>query len=247
MKNIKSDNGIISFFVIFALIIFLVFATTIALVIRNKNNVEKSKNIQIQKIYSKSDMEYISYANSDEIIPIYNIEEFNLIGSNAYVQIKNKIYECTTGKQYYLKNNIVVDVEENLKSINIGFNDYKLYSKLYNIDTSNYDIYYYFENENGNYWKNIVYQNFFTNDTTLVTSGTYTESSFSILNEYALPTLTFMIIWNDENGEFNNIEIQKQNNYPQNLSEIEVLKKNLNQIDRQNNQFYIFVNVGNEI
>lgn len=247
MNNLKSERGIISLFVIFALLLFLVFITTSALVIRNKSNIEESKNIEIQKIYSKSDTEYISYAKNDEIIPIYNIEEFNLIGSNAYVQIKDKIYQCATGKQYYLKNNIIVDVEENLKAINIGFNDYKLYSKLYNIDKSNYDIYYYFENENGNYWKNIAYQNFFTNDRSFVSNGTYTESSFSILNEYEFPSLTFMIIWNDENGKFNNIEIQTQKNYPKNLTEIDVLRKNLTQIDRENNQFYVFVNIGNEI
>lgn len=247
MNKIKEDKGIISLFVIFAFLLFIVFLTTIALVIRNKSNIEDSKNIEIQKIYSKNDDENINYAKNDEIIPIYNIEEFNLIGSNSYVQIKNKIYQCTTGKQYYLKNNIIVDVEEDLKEIAIKFNDYKLYSKLYNIDKSNYDIYYYYENENGNYWKNIAYQNFFSEDRNFVTSGTYTESKFSIFNEYKFPNLTFMIVWNDENGEFNNIEIQTQKKYPQKLTEIEVLRKNLSQIDRENNQFYIFVNVGNEI
>ena len=141
----------------------------------------------------------------------------------------------------------IVDVEENLKSINIGFNDFKLYSNLYNIDKSGYDIYYYFENENGDYWKNIAYQNFFSNDRTFVSNGTYTESNFSIVNEYKFPTLTFMMIWNDENGEFNNIDIKIQNKYPNNLNEIEVFSKNIKQIDRENNQFYIFVNIGNEI
>lgn len=247
MNKLKNEKGVISLFVVFSLLFFLVFASTIALVIRNKENIEEFKNIEIQKIYSKSDTEYVSYAQNDEIIPIYNIEELNLVGSNAYIQIKDKIYQCSTGKQYYLKNNIIVDIEENLKSINIGFNDFKLYSKLYNIDKSEYDIYYFLENENGNYWKNIVYQNFFSNDRSFVSSGTYTESSFSILNEYQLPSLTFMIIWNDENGKFNNIDIKTQKKYPTNLNEVEVLKKNIKQIDRENNQFYIFVNIGNEI
>lgn len=247
MNKFKSDKGVISLFVVFSLLTFLVTLVTITLVIRNKTNLQNYKNLEIQKIYSKSDTEYVTYAKNDEIVPIYNIEQFNLIGSNSYVQIKDKIYQCTTGKQYYLKDNIIVDVEENLKSINIGFNDYKLYSKLYNIDKSKYDIYYYFENENGNYWKNIVYQNFFTNERSFVNSGTYTESNFSILNEYKFPSLTFMIVWNDENGAFNNIEIQTQNSYPYTLNEIEVLRRNINQIDRQNNQYYIFVNVGNEI
>lgn len=247
MNSLKNDKGVISLFVMFAVLIFLVVIITVTLVIRNKSNLQNYKNIELQKIYSKSDTEYVAYAKNDEVIPIYNIEEFNLIGSNSYVQIKDKIYECTTGKQYYLKNNIIVDVEENLKSISIGFNDYKLYSNLYNIDKSSYDIYYYFENENGNYWKNITYQNFFTNERNFVSSGTYTESNFSILNEYKFPSLTFMIIWNDENGQFNNIEIQSQNTYPYSLNDIEVFIKNISQIDRENNQYYIFVNVGNEI
>ena len=247
MNNLKSENGIISLFIIFALLIFIVFLTTISLVVRNKNNIENSKNLEIQKIYSKSDTEYINYAQSDEIIPIYNIDEFNLIGSNSYVQIKDKIYECTTGKQYYLKNNIIVDVKENLMIGNIGFNDYKLYSQSYNIDKSNFDIYYYYENENGSYWKNFVYQNFFTNDRNIVTTGIYTESNFSIFNQFRFPSLTFMLIWTDENGKFNNLDIQTQNNYPKSLSEIQVLNRNINQIDRDNNQFYILVNVGNEI
>ena len=46
---------------------------------------------------------------------------------------------------------------------------------------------------------------------TFVSNGTYTESNFSIVNEYKFPTLTFMMIWNDENGEFNNIDIKIQN------------------------------------
>ena len=246
-KKLKNESGVISLFVIFSLLFFLVFATTIALVVRNKENIETQKNIEIQKIYSKSDTEYATYAQNDEVIPIYNIEELNLVGSNGYVQIKDKIYQCSTGKQYLLKNNIIVDVEENLKSINIGFNDFKLYSNLYNIDKSGYDIYYYFENEIGDYWKNIAYQNFFSNDRTFVSNGTYTESNFSIVNEYKFPTLTFMMIWNDENGEFNNIDIKIQNKYPNNLNEIEVFSKNIKQIDRENNQFYIFVNIGNEI
>lgn len=247
MNKLKKEDGIISIFVIFALLFFLCFVITIALVVRNKSKIEESKNLEIQKIYSKSDTEYITYADSDETIPIYNIEELNLVGSNSYVQIKDKIYQCTTGKHYYLKNNIIVDVEEDLKSIDIGFNDYKLYSKTYNIDKSIYDIYYYYENENGNYWKNITNQNFFTDDRTFVTSGTYTESSFSIFSEYQFPSLTFMLMWTDENGKFNNVEIQTQTSYPQEIKQIEVLKKNLNQIDRQNNQYCIFVNVGNEI
>lgn len=247
MKHLKNERGIISIFVIFSFLIFIVFLTTIALVIRNKENIEDSKNMEIQKIYSKADDEYINYAQNDETIPIYNAEQFNLIGSNYYVQIKDKIYECTTGKQYYLKNNIIVDVKENLQVNNLGFNDYKLYSKSYNIDKSDFDIYYYYENENGNYWKDFVYQNFFTEDRSLVNSGTYTESSFSIFNQFRFPSLTFMLIWNDENGKFSNIDIQTQNNYPSSLSEINVLKKNISQIDRNNNQFYILVNVGNEI
>ena len=63
----------------------------------------------------------------DDIVPIYNIRELDSLGTGEYIQIKDKIYRCSRGKSYELKQDIIVDIKEDLGSVNIGFNDYKLY------------------------------------------------------------------------------------------------------------------------
>jgi hypothetical protein len=251
MKNIKDDNGIISLFVLFILLFLLVFVLTIYSIVENKNKNEELKNIEFKEIYSENNadkVETYAYAESDDIIPIYNIREFNIAGTGNFVQIKNKIYQCSRNKQYLLKSNIIVDVEEDLKSVYIDFNDYKFYLSSFNIDKNIYDIYYYYKND---YWKVISYQKFSKKDTNkdFVKSGTYLENQFSILKEYNFKNsnLNFMILWSSTEGELNNIKIKSQNHIPNSLEDIEVFRENKSEINTVDGKFYIFVNIGNSI
>ena len=57
-----------------------------------------------------------------------------------------------------------------------------------------------------------------------------------------------MIIWNDETGNLNNIDIKKQAN--QNIfsiDQIKVFNENYKYIDKKTGEFYLFVNIGNDI
>ena len=133
---------------------------------------------------------------------------------------------------------------------NIGFNDYKLYLDSYIIDKSDYGIYYYYENEKGNYWKNIAYQKFTKKDKELVKNKTYSENKFSIVDEYNYPIendLTFMVLWSDKDGSLKNLEIESQNNRPFRLEDINVFREYYNQVNKEDGEFYIFVNIGNNI
>lgn len=179
----------------------------------------------------------------DDIVPIYNIRELDSLGTGEYIQIKDKIYRCSRGKSYELKQDIIVDIKEDLGSVNIGFNDYKLYLPTYYIDKSYYDLYYYYDNE---YWKTIAYQKFELRNKELVKSGTYEESKFSILNEYNFnenDNIKFMIAYTSKTDGELKIEIEQQNIKPTSLNQINVFNKYFNDVNKEKGEFYIFVSV----
>ncbi len=240
----NNEKGIISVFVLFAMIFLLLFVITTYYLIDNKMKLENSENTQLKKIYSK-EMDVIeNESNSNnEIIPIYNIDELNIAGTGSYFKIQNKIYECNIGKNYMLRNNIIVDIDEDIKTGRIDFNDFKLYSSSYHIDNFSYGIYYY---KDGIYWKDIFYKDFETGNQTA--KDNYTNSEFSIMDKYEdLENYTYMMIWTDENNEFTNIEIMEQKNKAKYINQVKIYEKNYNALNKESGKFYILVNVGNKI
>ena len=247
MSKLKSEKGVISLFVLLAMLFLLVFVLGIFTSLLNKKQTQELKIIELKEIYSKS-FDNNTYALDDELVPIYNVKELSLAGTGEYVQIKDKIYQCGRGKNYELKQNIIADIEEDLKLVNVGSNDYKLYLSTYYINKNDYEIYYYYKNYPETYWKNIVYQKFDKIDKGFVNSGTYTNNKFNIINEYPLSeNMEYMMIWTDKKGELNNIKIEKQLNVPNTLNKINVFNKYFKEIDMEKGEFYIFVNVGNRI
>lgn len=176
-----------------------------------------------------------NYASSNEIIPIYNINQLNLVGTGNYLKIKDKIYQCGRGMSYILKDDIIIDIDEDLKTGNVGFNDYKLFSETYYIDTFSHELKYF---KDGEYWKVLVYRKFDKKDKN--DEGT----SYSILEKYQVPDYsTFMIFWSN-NNELNNYEIsQNSSKKVTNINDIDVYKNNFYKLDKENGEFYIFIKI----
>lgn len=237
----KNENGIISLIVLFIMLFLLIFTLTIYSIISDKEKMQISKDIELEQIYSKNENEIKRnlYAENDSIIPIYNVNEFKNIGTGAYSEIKGKIYQCSINKSYELQNNIIVDVNEDLRSVNIGFYDYKFYLDTYNIDKSIYDYYYFYNNS---YWKAVVYQKLDKN-IELIKNDIYENNKFCILNQYNFRNseLEFLYIIKNEKGEIVSIYQEKQQTIPRNLDSINVFKNHIDELDTSKGEFYILV------
>lgn len=249
MSN-KNQNGIIAIFVLFVMIIFLVFTIIVYYSVKSKSKMQNAKTLEYKEIYSKNSEEInnIEYASSNEIIPIYNIDELDVVGTNNFLQIKNKIYECGREKSYVLKDNIIVDIEEKVKSKVVGFNDFKLYSSTYFVDKALHDLYYY---GYGKYWKCIAYKKYNSSQFSLKDES-YTDKEFLILNELILDSnkeYDVLIIWSDEQGELLNEESNSQrfgNSKISSIYELSVFNKNQKNFNDEG-EYYIFISIGDSI
>lgn len=244
----KNEKGLISLYVLFGMLFLLVFVLSVYIGIRNKMQLEEYKNLELEEIYSKNiDIaKDIEFAENNELIPIYNINQFDVVGTGSYLRIKDKIYQCGTGMFYVFKDDIIVDIDEDLKYKKVGFNDYKLYSSTFYIDKLDYQMYYYKDN---NYWKCLAYQKFTEENKELVKNKTYTQNQFSIVGDYNLNgDKEYMMVWNDEESNLSNFEIESQNsNNITSLNQINVFKNNIQKIDKISGEYYLFVNIGNSI
>ena len=244
----KNEKGLISLYVLFGMLVLLVFILSAYIGIRNKMQLEESKNLEIEEIYSKNlDVSKdIEFSENNEIIPIYNINQLDVVGTGSFLRIKDKVYKCGIGMFYIFKDDIIVDIDEDLKYKKVGFNDYKIYSPTFYIDKLDYQIFYY---KNKSYWKCLAYQKFTDEYKDIVKNKTYTQNQFSIIGKYNLNgNNEYMIIWNDEESNLSNFEIKKQNiDNIMSLNQIDVFKNNIHKIDKSNGEYYVFVNVGNSI
>ncbi len=237
----KKENGIISLVVLFIMLFLLIFTLTVYSIISDKKKVQISKDIELQQMYSKNEneIERNLYAENDSIIPIYNVNDFKNVGTGAYAEIKGKIYQCSINKNYELKNNIIVDVNEDLRSVNIGFYDYKFYLDTYNINKSIYEYYYFYNNS---YWKAVAYQKFNKNSE-IIKEDICENNKFSILNQFDFENseLEFLNIIKNEKGEIVSIYQEMQQIIPRNLESIKVFKNHINELDTSKGEFYILV------
>lgn len=231
--NIKNEKGIISLFAIFSMIFLLVFAITSYLFVREKIKIKEKENMEFEKIYLEAGQN--NYASSNEIIPIYTINQLNLVGTGDYLKINDKIYQLGRGMSYILKDDIIVDINEDLQTGNIGFNDYKLSSETYYIDIFSHELKYF---KDGAYWKALIYRKFDKQNNE--------ENNYSILEEYEIPdNSTFMMLWGS-NKKLDNYEIStNSNNNINSINDIDVYINNFNKLDKENGEFYIFILIGN--
>ena len=237
----KNEKGVISLFVLFAMIFLLVFSLCVYLGIKNRLSLQEYKTLEMQEIYSRSGIEKTENAQTNELIPIYNIDTLNVAGTGRYIKINNKIYECGIGRSYIFKDDVIVDIDEDIATKRIGFNEYKLYSNTHYIDKNSNDLYYY---KDGYYWDLIAYQKNSEKNNTIVRNGTYLQNEFCDLSKIKkIGEKEILIIWNDEQGMLSNNEIKKQsfNGELTSLNQIQVFYENYNKIDKIKGEFYIFV------
>ena len=110
----KSEKGLISLYVLFGMLFLLVFILSIYIGIRNKMQLEEYKNLELEELYSKN-IDFsrdIEFAENNEFIPIYNINQLDVVGTGSYLRINNKIYKCGIGMFYILKDDMNMLAEE---------------------------------------------------------------------------------------------------------------------------------------
>lgn len=236
MKNIKNQKGAISVFVVLAMTFFLVFVLGAYTIASRRSQIQTMTLTELQGAYKENADELVTarYASKSEVIPVYNLEQFKLIGSNEYVEVDGKIYKYGANEEnsndnysYILKGNIIIDMEEYFSQdlSEIEFFEEKFYSKEYKIDKAEYDLYYYKPSEDGEekaYWKTILYQNaekeLFTEaeKTSIKEKAVEEEYRYSILNEVGTKykygeNFEFLLIYND--GLTGNFDIENKYNW----------------------------------
>ena len=75
------------------------------------------------------------------------------------------------------------------------------------------------------------------------------QNQFSIIGEKVLAgNKEYMIVWNDAENNLTNFDIKAQSsNDIISLNQIDVFKNNIQNIDKNSGEYYLFVNIGNSI
>ena len=133
-NRLDKEKGFISIFVLLVMVFLLVFVLVCFGSVSGRMKTEDIKDVELKEIYFErnnySDIENYVYANAEDVIPIYNIMEFNRVGTGNSIQIKDMIYQCGISNHYLLKSDIWVDINEDILQNHVGFADFKLYSSL---------------------------------------------------------------------------------------------------------------------
>lgn len=138
MKTVKTkkQEGAISMFVLIAMLFFLVTVVGIY-TIGSKRAQTQTESVQLvkEKYYTEGEENTIyeqRISNRTTNIPIYTKEQLWSIGTGKQVEIEGVSYQFSSGATYELKNDIVVNMDENLKMVNES-----------NVIKAGYEIYYY--------------------------------------------------------------------------------------------------------
>lgn len=141
-RKIKSSqNGAISVFVMITMVFFLLSILGVYLISSKRAQTQTESAQLIQGQYYTENEENDRYrskiADNLAIIPIYTKEQLWSIGSGKAIEIEGKVYTFSSGANYELKNDIIINLEE-MKNSNI-IDESK-------INKNNYEICY-FHNE----------------------------------------------------------------------------------------------------
>ncbi len=145
METVKTKNqkGAISMFVLMAMLFFLVTVVGIY-TIGSKRAQTQTESVQLvkEKYYTEGEENTIfeqRVSNSTTNIPIYTKEQLWSMGSGKEVEIEGVIYHFAASATYELKNDIVVNIEADMKMVNeanLTKNGYEIY--YYNVENNQY-------------------------------------------------------------------------------------------------------------
>lgn len=220
MRNIKSQKGAISLFVILSMLFFLAFMLGVFSITSRRNAAQLEAVRETAKIYASGIDANTIYdsmlaTTSGTAIPITNIEQLKEVkklqeGTNTTATtnytINGKLYSYKKGSSYYLANDIILDMKTELDGKSaatsnvVNIYDYILYDiSKYKIDLNNHNIYY--KLKDNSLWKCVFYQDIGESSTsanrfTSVTEAgkCYTAKKYSILangiEEFSYPWTT---------------------------------------------------------
>lgn len=142
-RKIKSSqNGAISVFVMITMVFFLLSILGVYLISSKRAQTQTESAQLIQGQYYTENEENDRYrskiADNLAIIPIYTKEQLWSIGSGTAIEIEGKVYTFSSGANYELKNDIVINIEEIKGSNTIDESK---------IMKNNYEIYYYYNED----------------------------------------------------------------------------------------------------
>lgn len=112
MKNLKRENGAITIITLVSILFMVSFLISSYILISNKVKAQKDMIAETRKTYeSPLTMEeiYNSYIASNEMIPIYNLDQLLNIGNGTTQVINNKYYSFTNNATYLLMNDLECD------------------------------------------------------------------------------------------------------------------------------------------
>lgn len=249
MNNIKNnESGIISILGVFVLLFLLVFSVSTFTYINNNKASLQEQKYDYDTIFNKKPN--IISAKNTEIIEIYNADQFNIVGSGANYKKNNIIYSYGIGMSYVLKDNIIVDIDEEVKESKYDFFDYKLYSKNYHIDSNDKDIYYY---KDGKYYKTLIYQKFGDNSSNNIALSNYTlkeKDNFSSLDilKKSNNEVELLLIYKDKATlQYNEAKETIKQNRIASLNSIDIFNKSRQDILNNSVDYYIFISIENSI
>lgn len=136
----KNQKGAIALVTLGTVIFMLAFLLSSFVIIQNRIQAQAEIKKETAKLYEK-DLEnretiYQKYfAASTEVVPITNAEQLLSIGSNKEFAVNGKIYKYSANKDYILKDNIYLDVENYKNQYADKFSEYTVTNIVGNIGT----------------------------------------------------------------------------------------------------------------
>ncbi len=110
--NIKNERGSLTLFVAISMLFFMTFLLTLYISTTNQQKTQLEVTARIKETYEQdlNNIEdvYNSFVGTADIIPIYNKEQLQKVGSgeNVYISQLGKYYKFNLDSNYILKNNI---------------------------------------------------------------------------------------------------------------------------------------------
>lgn len=141
--KMKNQNGAISMFVLMAMLFFLVTIVGIY-TIGSKREQTQTESVQLvkEKYYTEGEENTIyeqRVSNITTNIPIYTKEQLWSMGTGKEIEMEGVTYHFAAGATYELKNDIVMNMDADMKIVdeaNVVKNGYEIY--YYNVENNQY-------------------------------------------------------------------------------------------------------------